>query len=89
VAKERRRTVRRRRGGDGKRWGPLGGWDGEDPRAPQNVRKRWPVAKCSSCCGSCWSRYSAIPFLILQMGGEMKRLLETVLATPSRVETEP
>jgi hypothetical protein len=51
---------------------------GKTPRAPENARGRWSTAKCSSCWGYCWSRYSAIPFLILKMGGDVKELLETV-----------
>jgi hypothetical protein len=54
---------------------------GKTPRAPENARGRWSAAKCSSCWGYCWSRYSAISFLILKMGGDMRGLLETVSYT--------
>jgi hypothetical protein len=47
--------------------GPAGGWDGESPRAPENALAPPLAAKCKSCDGSYWSRYSARRVCILQM----------------------
>jgi hypothetical protein len=37
------------------------------------------TAKCSTGCGSCWSRYNARPIYILQMQMLLEQLLEMVL----------
>jgi hypothetical protein len=47
--------------------GPAAVGMGKPPVAPENALARRPAAKCSNCCGSCWSRYSVPLICILQM----------------------
>jgi hypothetical protein len=48
-------------------------------RRPGDARTGGVAAFCSSCCGSCWSRYSCRRCCKLQMQERLRRLLETVL----------
>jgi hypothetical protein len=59
-------------------WGPQAFGMREAPRPLENAATTLLAAFCSTCCGSCWSRYSALPICILQMQLFMQHLPETI-----------
>jgi hypothetical protein len=58
--RRQRRQSRRQRAEEVETVGSAGSWDGETLEPPENAAPPWLAAKCSTCCGSCWSRYSAL-----------------------------
>jgi hypothetical protein len=77
----------RRRGGGRRRLpravGPADGWDGKSPKPPRMQRRPPLTAKCNTCCGSCWSRYSAVPVCKMEMQMLIRHLLE-IVSDPNR-----
>jgi hypothetical protein len=60
-------------------WGKL--------RNPPRMRLRAGLAaKCGSCYGSCWSRYSAPLICKMQLQMLIQHLLETVLGLPQQAD---
>jgi hypothetical protein len=51
---------------------------GKGPNTPENAVTGGLAAKCSSCCGSYWSRYSVPKICKMQMQILIQRLLEMV-----------
>jgi hypothetical protein len=79
---EAEQTASRARGRSGgpRRWL---GWG--KPRNPPRMRLRAGLAaKCGSCYGSCWSRYSAPLICKMQLQMLIQHLLETVLGLPQQ-----
>jgi hypothetical protein len=58
--------------------GPAAVGMGNGPITPRMRLLGGLPAKCSNCCRSCWSRYSARPFGILQVQKLIQQMLETV-----------
>jgi hypothetical protein len=62
-----------------RRWGLRMVRMGKAPESPRMRHGGGLLAKCSSCCGSFWSRNSVPFFLILKMQAGMQHPLESVL----------